>query len=113
MNKFVAYEFFHTGAKVNARTEKTGVTALSLACKNGFLEIVSYLTKADTDIQLSNPLIDAAYNGHFDITKYLLNSAADVQAETGTGETALTYACANGHTAIVQLLLQFGAKLVQ
>ena len=29
----------------------------------------------------------------------------------GTGDTALTYACENGHTDVANLLLQFGAQL--
>ena len=29
----------------------------------------------------------------------------------GTGDTALTYACENGHTDVADLLLQFGAQL--
>ena len=45
-------------------------------------------------------------------TKYLLFSEADVQAQTGTGDTALTYACENGHTDVAEVLLQHGAVLV-
>ena len=29
----------------------------------------------------------------------------------GTGDTALTYACENGHTDVADLLLQYGAQL--
>ena len=37
---------------------------------------------------------------------------ANVQAITGTGDTALTYACENGHTDVADVLLQHGAVLV-
>ena len=37
---------------------------------------------------------------------------ANVQAQTGTGDTALTYACENGHTDVAEVLLQHGAVLV-
>ena len=37
---------------------------------------------------------------------------ADVNATTGTGDTALTYACENGHTDVADVLLQHGAVLV-
>ena len=43
--------------------------------------------------------------------KYLLEAKADVNATTGTGDTALTYACENGHTDVADLLLQYGAQL--
>ena len=37
---------------------------------------------------------------------------ANVNATTATGDTALTYACENGHTDVADLLLQACAKLV-
>lgn len=37
---------------------------------------------------------------------------ANVHATTATGDTALTYACENGHTDVADVLLQAGADLV-
>ena len=37
---------------------------------------------------------------------------ADVHATTATGDTALTYACENGHTDVADVLLASGADLV-
>lgn len=37
---------------------------------------------------------------------------ANVHATTATGDTALTYACENGHTDVADVLLQTGADLV-
>lgn len=37
---------------------------------------------------------------------------AKVNATTGTGDTALTYACENGHTDVADILLEHGAELV-
>lgn len=44
----------------------------------------------------------------------LLNTiaGANVHATTATGDTALTYACENGHTDVADVLLQAGADLV-
>ena len=39
-------------------------------------------------------------------------SGANVHATTATGDTALTYACENGHTDVADVLLQAGADLV-
>jgi len=50
--------------------------------------------------------------GHLDLVKYLLENGALVNAQTGTGDTALTYACENGHTDVSDLLLQYNAELV-
>lgn len=56
--------------------------------------------------------MEAAQEGHLDLVRYLLGSNANVHAQTQTGDTALTYACENGHTDVVDLLLQFGADMV-
>lgn len=37
---------------------------------------------------------------------------SNVHAQTGTGDTALTYACENGHTDVAEVLLVHGAELV-
>ncbi len=39
-------------------------------------------------------------------------SGAKVDAKTATGDTALTYACENGHTNVAEVLLDLGAELV-
>lgn len=44
--------------------------------------------------------------------RYLLEAGANVHAHTQTNDTALTYACENGHTDVADLLLQYGAHLV-
>ncbi|XP_064628158.1 ankyrin repeat domain-containing protein 17-like isoform X2 [Lineus longissimus] len=101
------------GADINAQTEETQETALTLACCGGFLEVSDFLIKAGADIELgcSTPLMEAAQEGHLDLVRYLLKSGANVHAQTGTGDTALTYACENGHTEVARVLLEHGANL--
>ncbi len=41
-----------------------------------------------------------------------LFAGAKINAQTGTGDTALTYACENGHTDVADIILQFGGELV-
>ncbi|XP_071107805.1 ankyrin repeat domain-containing protein 17-like isoform X5 [Haliotis cracherodii] len=100
-------------ADINAQTEETQETALTLACCGGFLEVADFLIKAGADIELgcSTPLMEAAQEGHLELVKYLLDHNANVHAQTGTGDTALTYACENGHTDVAELLLERGAEL--
>ncbi|KAI2651307.1 Ankyrin repeat and KH domain-containing protein 1 [Labeo rohita] len=100
-------------ANINAQTEETQETALTLACCGGFLEVADFLIKAGADIELgcSTPLMEAAQEGHLELVKYLLAAGANVHATTATGDTALTYACENGHTDVADVLLQTGADL--
>uniref|UniRef100_A0A8C4JM51 Ankyrin repeat and KH domain-containing protein 1-like n=1 Tax=Dromaius novaehollandiae TaxID=8790 RepID=A0A8C4JM51_DRONO len=96
------------GANINAQTEETQETALTLACCGGFSEVADFLIKAGADIELgcSTPLMEAAQEGHLELVKYLLAAGANVHATTATGDTALTYACENGHTDVADVLLQ-------
>ena len=55
--------FYHfQGADINAQTEETQETALTLACCGGFLDVADFLIKAGADIELgaSTPLMEAA-----------------------------------------------------
>ncbi|KAK6627845.1 hypothetical protein RUM44_010324 [Polyplax serrata] len=102
------------GANINAQTEETQETALTLACCGGFLEVADFLLKAGADLELgaSTPLMEAAQEGHLELVRYLLEYYhANVNAQTQTGDTALTYACENGHTEVATLLLMYGAEL--
>lgn len=67
---------------------------------------------ADIEMGASTPLMEASQEGHVDIVKFLIQKGANIHATTNTGDTALTYACANGHTLITDILLQCGADLV-
>ena len=67
---------------------------------------------ANIELGASTPLMEAAQEGHVDIVKFLIQRGANVHATTNTGDTALTFACASGHTLIADILLQCGADLV-
>lgn len=67
---------------------------------------------ANIELGASTPLMEAAQEGHVDIVKFLIQRGANVHATTNTGDTALTFACASGHTLIADILLHCGADLV-
>lgn len=73
-----------------------------------------FLLKAGAHLELgaSTPLMEAAQEGHLELLRYLISQGANVNAKTATGDTALTYACENGHSDVAELLLQANADLV-
>uniref|UniRef100_A0A8C2M6S7 Ankyrin repeat and KH domain containing 1 n=1 Tax=Cricetulus griseus TaxID=10029 RepID=A0A8C2M6S7_CRIGR len=124
-------------ADVNSQSA-TGNTALTYACAGGFIDIVKVLLNEGANIEDHNenghtPLMEAASAGHVEVARVLLDhgaginthsnefkesaltlacyKGANVHATTATGDTALTYACENGHTDVADVLLQAGAHL--
>jgi len=67
-----------SGAEVNAQTEETQETALTLACCGGFLEIAELLINSGANLELgcSTPLMEAAQEGHVELVKYLIAAGA-------------------------------------
>lgn len=58
------------------------------------------------------PLMLAVYDsGNVDIVKLLLDHHADIDAQNGSGATALDYAAASGRIEVVKLLLAYHANL--
>ena len=62
-------------------------------------------------LETSNIFFHVFSEGHLELVKYLLEARADVNAQTGTGDTALSFACERGHTDVADLLLKWGADL--
>ena len=60
-----------SGADINAQTEETQETALTLACCGGFLDVADFLIKAGADLELgaSTPLMEAAQEGHLELVR--------------------------------------------
>jgi len=59
------------GAKINAETEETHETALTLSACGGFLDVVDTLCHHGADIEAgaSTPLMEAAQEGHYQVVK--------------------------------------------
>ena len=75
--------------------------------------MADFLIKAGADLELgaSSPLMEASQEGHLELVKYLLEARAEVNAQTSTGDTALSFACERGHTDVADLLLKWGSDL--
>ncbi len=96
------------GADMEARSEK-GKTALHYAAANGQVTAIKTLLEAGADvdprdIEWHTPLMLAANYGCNACVETLLTAGADPLAKMKLGNTALTYAEANGHPDTLELI---------
>ena len=106
------------GAEIEAQSDRTKDTALSLACSSGRQEVVELLLMSNANFEHRNvsdytPLSLAASGGYVGIIKVLLNNGAEINSRTGSklGISPLMLAAMNGHVAAVKLLLDRGSDV--
>lgn len=99
------------GADVNAKSNKSGATALIFAAELGHFKIAETLLARGADVNIKDnkfggtALLVAAMYGHINIVEALLTKGADVNAKSNDGWTALMTAAQRGHSDIVEALL--------
>lgn len=102
------------GAKVNA-PNRYGVTPLALAVANGSAAVTGLLLDAGADANAvssegESVLMTASRAGGVEVVKALLAKGAKVNAREGWQEqTALMWAAAENHAAVIKTLLEAGA----
>jgi ankyrin repeat protein len=102
-------ELIAAGARVDLH-EKGYYTALMLAAGNGHGPVVRRLADAGArvnEVELTRgwtALIWAAKRGHTDTVRTLIELGADPQVRDAMGRSALDWARANRHTAVIGLL---------
>ena len=87
---------------------------MALACNGGHSAITRHLleARADADCRCRSNLMLAAEQGHTECVHALLEYGASVNhVDEIYGDTAIMVACAKGHGAVVDLLLQHRAEL--
>ena len=106
----------NAGADANAAND-LGVTALMLACENGSESVVERLLESDADPNAmmstgESVLMRAARTGSVGAVSALLEAGADATtSEPSQEQTALMWAAAQGHAAVVRALIANGANL--
>ena len=97
------------GAEVNAK-DVNGRTALMYASSGPFKETVELLLKKGADVNTQGTLegftalMTAAAEGQLDVVRLLLVYGANHELTDVDGDTALSFAEQNDHTAVVNLL---------
>ncbi|KAI6181053.1 KH domain-containing protein [Aphelenchoides besseyi] len=104
--------------QIDAQSERTKDTALSLACSGGRKEVVELLLRYGANKEHRNvsdytPLSLAASGGYVDIIYLLLDAGAEINSRTGSklGISPLMLAAMNGHDAATLVLLERGSDI--
>jgi ankyrin repeat protein len=113
------------GLDINARN-RSGKTALQLACWWGRLHLVQLLIQKGANIHEVDKaketlLVEVMRGGtspaipgqHPEIVRLLIENGADVNTKDGFGDTVLMFACEQGHLDLANFLLESGADIHQ
>ncbi len=105
------------GADSNLRSHH-GATALSIAERNGYADIIDALRGAGarketvyTSLTVDDALIKASKNGDLSKVRQLFTEGAQANVKNRMGVTPLLAAAMGGHTAIVQVLVEHDVRV--
>ena len=106
----IIYMLLSMNMNVNARNTD-GVTALMIASRKGYTEVIKLLEKNNADPNVTDKkgmtaLIFACMNGHHKVAEYLLMTYdADPLPTDRYGLSSLSYGAMGGHNEVISLLL--------
>src|ERR1700722_4844548 len=96
------------GADVNARDRNQNTPLIEATC-DGHLHLARLLIASGADVNAKNncqdtPLLGAAIGGYADFAQLLIDNGADINAKNYTEWSAMDYAVAREHTAVIAVL---------
>ena len=106
----VVAHLLEKGAQVDAK-DANGRTALLYASSGPSSEMVGLLLRHGADVNTQGqaegftPLMMAAAEGHIEVVRVLLLNGATAEITDKDGDTAEKFARDNGHTAVLNLLM--------
>jgi uncharacterized protein len=112
----LAGRLLKAGADANAKNQ-FGTSALGEAAIGGYTEVIAALLANGADVDLANPegetpLMEVARTGNVAAATLLLDAGADVNAiELWGQQSALMWAAAQKHPAMIKLLVARGADV--
>jgi|GEM_PF-4255434 len=103
------------GININAQ-DKSGKSALLIACLRGYTDIAELLLKKGANInfrdnQGNTALIIASENGNNEIIKLLINNKINIDSKNFNSDNALHKAVLNGHLDTVKILINNNADI--
>ncbi|GAB7327580.1 hypothetical protein MBLNU13_g11434t1 [Cladosporium sp. NU13] len=113
-NQDLVRTILHRGVDVNHSRGRERLTALHAASKAGHEDVVRVLLREGADPRIGSPMVCASAGGHASIVRMLLEHGVDVNAidpYTTPAQSALQFACMEGHWSIACLLIRRGAKI--
>lgn len=83
---------------------------LGMSCRNGHIDIVTYLVDQGVDIDINDgsPLRISCGKGYLDIVKFLIESGADINIDNSA---ALRWPALHGNFDVVKYLIESGADI--
>ncbi len=94
---------------------KSGFTALTIACYSGNIEVATLLAQHVDNINVNSdvgtPLMAAVFKNNIDIAKMLLDLGADVNIVDPKGTSALHYGVRFSNIDLIELLVDYGADI--
>ena len=108
-------KFLQTTSDVNGLNMK-GDTPLTVAAKNGDVDILAEVIKSGADVNLNDSegcsaTLWSSLKGFPECVNVLGQAGADVNMKNNLGETPLGWAAQNGHSACIEALIKQGADV--
>ncbi len=114
-SNFEAFKLLAPHTNLNTANEITGRTLLHVASLYGLKDAAMMLINGNVNLGAvdhngHSPIIEAIISGHIDIARAIINAGGEFDT-INEGGALINQAAANGHTATIKFLLEFGISI--